>query len=607
VSTITLLHLTFVGPGKAPATVEFGRHLTVIYGASDTGKSFIVDAIDYMLGASKLKKIDEADGYTRILLGIRLADGQTVTLSRIFSGGKVDIYSGDVRALTAESPEQTLSVSHSTRSEKNLSRYLLKIVGAEHRKIVKNQQGEIVSFTIRHLAHLCVISETQMAAPRSPVLTSGQKIKETQEKSAFKYLLTGQDDPARLTTVSDVEKRVDRGKIDLLNQLIADTLNSLATEANETHLREQLDRLETALATTSAAAGDLITQRYALIERTRILEAQITDNRIRANEVEALVARFDLLRQQYESDLDRLQMVSEAGNLLGYFRAGPCVFCGATPEHQQAGHQLHETTQLQDAVIAETRKTTELRIDLLTTIEDLERQHDSLTAENAAVQGQMESLRRALSDIEDRLAPLDLDNQELSATHAKILTELAIHTQIQRLEDLKTDLSSTPDPLPPVRPDGIPATELAEFERTIQQVLQTWKVPGDNRITYNQNNAEVTVDGRARHTRGKGMRSVIHAAFSIALAQYCAVRNLPHPGFVVLDSPVLTYREPHDTQLTYNVVEHFYQGLLSDSTTQVIVVENGDPPKDLSTYATVHAFGTEGSDRVGFFPTQPAS
>jgi hypothetical protein len=103
-------------------------------------------------------------------------------------------------------------------------------------------------------------------------------------------------------------------------------------------------------------------------------------------------------------------------------------------------------------------------------------------------------------------------------------------------------------------------------------------VPGDNGVTYDQSTAEITVDGRPRGSRGKGMRSVIHAAFSTALAGYTAARDLPHPGFVVLDSPVLTYREPHeqDVQLTHNVVEHFYRGLLSEVPGQVIVVENGD-------------------------------
>ncbi|MEV0185889.1 hypothetical protein AB0I54_42495 [Streptomyces sp. NPDC050625] len=105
------------------------------------------------------------------------------------------------------------------------------------------------------------------------------------------------------------------------------------------------------------------------------------------------------------------------------------------------------------------------------------------------------------------------------------------------------------------------------------------------------------------------MRSVIHAAFSTALARYTTTRGLPHPGFVVLDSPVLTYREPHeqDIQLTHNVVDHFYRGLLSDFPSQVIVVENGDPPEDLNVHAMVYAFSTQGSERAGFFPPRTES
>ncbi len=81
-------------------------------------------------------------------------------------------------------------------------------------------------------------------------------------------------------------------------------------------------------------------------------------------------------------------------------------------------------------------------------------------------------------------------------------------------------------------------------------------------------------------------------------------QDLPHPGFVVLDSPVLTYREPDeaDIALTHSVVEHFYRGLLDPQRAQVVVVENGDPPEDLGSDVTTYAFGTSGSNRLGFFP-----
>ncbi|HEV2635261.1 MAG TPA: hypothetical protein VGX23_08945 [Actinocrinis sp.] len=604
-SPLTLLHLTCVGLGKRPASVEFHPHLTIIYGASETGKSFLVEAIDYMFGARVLKSIQEADGYTDILLGLRLADGQIITLAREFGANKVAVHHGDLRTVPTARPDSVLPIKHDPRTENNLSRYLLKILGADGRMVLKNSRPQLRSLSFRDLAHLCIISEGQMASARSPVLTSGQKIAETAEKSVFKYLLTGQDESARAVGASDVEKKVGKGKIDLLDRLIDEARNTLTLEVDVTELQQRLSRLEDAMARASEDVGALVAERSAVSDDARGVQTRVSDNRRHAGETQTLLGRFGLLRQQYESDLARLEMVAEAGTLLGYFRAGTCVFCGAAPEHQQPGHHVQETTQLRAAVAAEIRKTADLRADLITTIDDLNTQLEGLDDEHRGLHAQAGSLDRILAGLDERLTPLRTDTDEMLAARTQILTDLTIHIQIQRLEDAKADVSSPPS-APPTRPEGIPAADLAEFERLVQQILQSWQVPGDSHVTYNESSAEVSVDGRPRHSRGKGMRSIIHAAFSTALVRHATQRGLPHPGFVVLDSPVLTYREPHetDTQLTHNVVEHFYEGLLNDLSAQVVVVENGDPPSGagLDTHARVYAFRTPGSDRVGFFP-----
>jgi AAA15 family ATPase/GTPase len=68
-----LRFLGFFGPEKAPATVAFGPGLNVLYGASNTGKSFIVEAIDFMLGGKPpLRDIPERVGYDLVLLGWKL-------------------------------------------------------------------------------------------------------------------------------------------------------------------------------------------------------------------------------------------------------------------------------------------------------------------------------------------------------------------------------------------------------------------------------------------------------------------------------------------------------------------------------------------------------
>jgi DNA repair ATPase RecN len=49
---IVLRSLTFTGPDKASAVLTFGDKLTLIWGASNTGKSFTLKALDFMFGGS---------------------------------------------------------------------------------------------------------------------------------------------------------------------------------------------------------------------------------------------------------------------------------------------------------------------------------------------------------------------------------------------------------------------------------------------------------------------------------------------------------------------------------------------------------------------------
>lgn len=85
-SRLRLLHITLWGPNVPLSTVEFGPGLTLVRGPSDTGKSFMVEALDFMLGGKSLKEIPERNGYSTVLLGVELPAGETVTLTRSVAG-----------------------------------------------------------------------------------------------------------------------------------------------------------------------------------------------------------------------------------------------------------------------------------------------------------------------------------------------------------------------------------------------------------------------------------------------------------------------------------------------------------------------------------------
>lgn len=202
---LTLVHLTFLGMGKTPATVEFDTGLTVVYGGSDTGKSYIEKSVDYMLGASELKPIRESKGYSRILLGLRVDDGKVLTLSRGLADNTIDVFNHDVRTPTARPADATLSFKHSPTSQRNISRYLLKTLGIDGLKILRNSLGKVRLLSFRDLVRLSVIDVTRMGGERPPTLTTGMPQNETGEKSVLKLLLTGKDEPAGPTvTVSEL-------------------------------------------------------------------------------------------------------------------------------------------------------------------------------------------------------------------------------------------------------------------------------------------------------------------------------------------------------------------------------------------------------------------
>jgi hypothetical protein len=109
---LKLTHLTFIGTSVEPARVEFGPGVTLVRGPSDTGKSFIVDALDFMLGANALKEIPEREPYSTVLLGLELPDGEAVTVTRSVDGGNFGLYLSDVREGPLAVPDESLTPKH---------------------------------------------------------------------------------------------------------------------------------------------------------------------------------------------------------------------------------------------------------------------------------------------------------------------------------------------------------------------------------------------------------------------------------------------------------------------------------------------------------------
>lgn len=608
-SNLRLTHLTYAGANKPTASVEFDPALTVIYGASDTGKSFIAESIQYMLGGSNLELVAEAEGYSQILLGLRLPDGSPLTLLRVPHNKTIQIHREDFRQLVTRPADTQVTAAHTTRSKSSLSLFLLTELGLAERKIRKNDAGGTRDLTLSDLVHLSVIPETRMVDPRPPVLHSSAASGKTAAASVVRLLLTGDGDPEIETGPNAGERRVNKGKIGLLDQIIVDLQGKLATSENVTELRARQARLQASIDEHSNTLRTISDRHlHALNARMRAAES-LAKVESRLTEVGDLVSRFSLLEAQYRSDLARLEMVTEAGSILGFFRVGTCVFCGAEPEHQNPGHGEHETTQLHIAVQNETAKTNALLTDLLPTIQDLRTQFDDLSVRRASLIDETAQIDEEITGAEELITPIREQLQEILQARSSVERALELHERIDELEERRSRLVGE-GAVPATRPaEYVPTRILSVFDETLRRTLEAWQVPAVDFAEYDQYTMDIRAGHRHRANRGKGVRSVLHSAFTTALAKYCLNNSTPHLGFVVLDSPVVTYRDPitesadDDINLTSTVVDHFYRDMLSFPG-QSIVIENGDPPADVISRARTYRFSGEGSSRPGFFPTR---
>jgi hypothetical protein len=146
-------------------------------------------------------------------------------------------------------------------------------------------------------------------------------------------------------------------------------------------------------------------------------------------------------------------------------------------------------------------------------------------------------------------------------------------------------------------------------------VLKEQKFPGDCQVAFDETLFDVKIDGKARKSNGKGVRALTHAAFKLALLLYCRKEGLPHPGLIVLDSPLVAYRDPvkskkgvleDDEKLiaASSVRENFFRHLASlADNTQFVVFDNIDPPTGIEALAKSELYtGAIDEGQYGFFP-----
>lgn len=609
--------LAFTGKDVPVAQLDFEDGVNVIWGASNTGKSFVVKALDFMTGAGdELPDIDQRKGYDKAWLKLSLPKSGPVMLARATNGGGFGLYTHRVEPGTKDNPDRTLSAEQRGKNP-SVSSFLLAELGIADRKIAKNQSGEKVAFTFRHFAPYIFVEETEMLAESSPIQLS-EYSNETLDKNALKFILTGVDDTAVVTVPSaKTQKTANSGKIELLDEMIVSIENelqrdypdSLDLENQDSKITETIEALQKTVAEHQDRLDQLRSDR-------RITMDALAETEERQTEIALTLERFEVLRSVYDNDIERLASLDEGSAALLAGARRPCPLCGADPQHQSLVHGFDEIERAQKAIRTEIAKIRAERTDLL-------RATASLQAEQESHLRKVDRLANSVTSIDGEIEetrPLEVSTRKEYDRLRGVRDHLRHGIRLsQRWEDLKRKRGELgafkASPIKrgtvSVGVGGIIGHELAH---TVQEVLHAWQFPGSPTVSFDAQSHDILINGKNRRANGKGVRALMNAALKIGILVYCRRNNHPHPGVLVLDSPLVTYRGPHSRHGELSADEEelkrtslnelFYRFLLNHADyAQFIVIENDEPPFTLAPTAQVTTFsgGSAQSGRSGFF------
>ena len=142
------------------------------------------------------------------------------------------------------------------------------------------------------------------------------------------------------------------------------------------------------------------------------------------------------------------------------------------------------------------------------------------------------------------------------------------------------------------RPEETPPS-LMSLAGHVKKLLEDWKCPFVGDVFYSLDSDDLVIDGKDRNANGKGVLAVTHAAFTVGLMQHCIASGTPHPGFVVIDTPLRHFRGPNEERRTRSCRRTFtvlvsVTGNLQ-SRAESVIIENVNPPAGLHKIAAVHS------------------
>lgn len=562
--------LTVSGGGHKTTVIDFKPGLNFILGPSNTGKSLVMDCLDYAFGFTPRKNhpskiVDNNYGYERIALHLVTANG-TVILERTIGDTKITVSGTDPTV-----DHGTYSVGY--KAKKNINAVYLHLLGIDEVHSVRSaeQGSKTQDLTWRSMLHLFFIRQADVARESSALLAPGS-VGHTASAAVLLYLLTGQDannliadeDPK----ISEAKKKALIGyiqeKVDELTRR-RETLEETLSSSNITNPRSSVEQVKKEIAKLQAQVDTAARESQQLMTQIYEWNGKLSESRTVGH-------NFAVLRQQYQSDIRRIGFIVDGASTVPPIRKKvKCPICGEETERVQ-------NTSFINASAAELEKIKRNLSELSDAQHSLEHQQEAIITTIRTLEEKKNDIDAMISEqLQPRLSGFEEElEQHLSLVRLTSELEVVRQNETQyRNELFNKETEETSETSKHNIFEDFDYDIIHGFEEKLREILQASKIGGASSARLNMENFDIEIGGFKKSvSMGGGFCGILNTITTLAMSGYLIDLNRNAPGFYAVDSSLTQLSEAEHKEQSDTIKQNFIEYLIANAhERQVIIVE----------------------------------
>lgn len=585
---ITLNSLIVYGENKTPVSIDFLDQNSIIQGPSDTGKSYIIDCLNYCLGSTQIpRNIGLSDGYTKFILNFHI-NNEKYSIIRDYAFNIERIYKGFISIL----PE-----NNDNLIEQKFNDFFIENLGLKGKQIL-TKSGIRSNVTLSALKSLSISDESRTLSQEN-FIGSRKDGDYTKKKSILAFSLLGRDDTDIILPPSTDEKNQLTGKIDVYqNELISINKWLLSHDIVNEEIEDQINKIDNQIQNINQVKYTSKIEINKLNRELNELRAERDYQFNLLSNIKENIANFQILLDKYESDIDRISATLNSHNIVETYNNHACPLCSA---------ELPEPTND------------------IEFIHNLNYEYQSTNILKTKLLGVMKSTQNEELEINNKIKNLDLeifsnvniqenyhnkiDNDLFEELMEKQINLKSSHYFINKKNELEKLLSQAAQ-----RKTSKPKIqrELSNQYNAISSIcyslLIKWGFDTETNVFIDEKTMDLRINQRERISYGKGKRAIFLTAYLVAIMQYAIENNHPHLGFIIIDSPLVTHKDPKIDKndfdsIKQSVADNFYIWLSEYKLRgQIIIIENDVPPETVKSQMNFIEFtGRKNDQRFGFY------